>query len=240
VLLAIRVLVRRVRWSAEQKEKAKDIEARLVSTLDCLKKAAEAAPEDRVLITARNEVVSAARRLDVKRFAEQHRTTTYELENNLTLQVPAGHLWGSPERVRNASMWTLKQDRNALHPLRTVTLADFRWDVSWNFSGGSAAKGDSIKDIGNKLFEVACGQMKTVKARRPLFRATLKGCDPGWAFEVEGTDALGNYCLQRDWLFKSKKGNLTTYRISVRDARPGERDDPELQCLLDLVTEKAK
>jgi hypothetical protein len=63
----------------------------------------------------------------------------------------------------------------------------------------------------------------------------------GWlsACSPEGVP-VDAHLLQRDWFFKSKKGYLTTFRVTVEDRRPGEREHPELECLLDLVEERDK
>ncbi len=228
------LLVDRARWGAAKGEKG--VDARLEAVLAFLAPALKASPEDIDLSTTHNEAVSLALRLGLKRPRAAFRTRPLEFPHGLSMEIPVSRFWIGPAPGGT----TVYQRTRRLRGLRTLVVDEYPWNAVCQFGEITSVKGDSIKDVAEKVYEISCRTLARVKTRRPTARCTLRQCDPGWFFELEGTNLRGEYSRRRGWHFKSKEGWLTTYEVMVFDYREGERDDPALDSVLDSIREREK
>lgn len=257
---AVHVLLERVRWGSSRKEP--DLAARLEAAVAFMADALKEDPDDADLCTAHNEICGMVRSLGLAHPRLTPRTRTVTFESGLQVDVPLGRLWvdsqstaGSPtpgypsggaqEKAKPVQQNSILQYGRWFHGalllnVRTLTVFDFRWDLTWKLPDGSYVKGDSIKDIANKHFDAATEENGAVKTTLPLSRAALKQCDPGWAFDLRRPSPGGKWLRRRDWYFKSKQGHLTTYQVSIRDFRQGDPEDPALLGILESIREKRK
>ncbi|HEU4394783.1 MAG TPA: hypothetical protein VFS92_04395, partial [Planctomycetota bacterium] len=94
--------------------------------------------------------------------------------------------------------------------------------------------------VADGRYEQTLASFKEVRLKVPPKRATLRQCNPGWAFEVQGLDSTGKFLRNRTWFFKSTQGQDLTFELTLLGFREGDADDPELQFVLDSIRESPK
>ena len=234
--VAARLATIRIEWARiSVRRKVVGAEDLLAKAMEILRPAEAASPEDRSLGRAHNEAAAAVRSLDLGRPKIQFVSETVRVGSGLVMELPRSTLWSGEERGLLS-----KQVSPGRSHRRTFHLREWPWETNNNFGGGQDVKGSSIKGIADARFLEACKSLKEVRVKVPPKRATLKQCNPGWAFEVQGLDAAGKFVRNRTWFFKSTQGQDLTFEMTLLGYREGDADDPELQFVLDSIREPKK
>jgi len=234
--VAARLATIRIEWARiSVRRKVVGAEDLMTKAMEVLRRTGEATPEDRTLGRAHNEAAAAVRSLDLGRPKIHFVSETARIGSGLVMEIPVSTLWTGAQTGLLST-----QVSPGLSRRRTFALREWPWEVNNNFGGGQDVKGSSIKGIADARFLEACKSLKEVRLKVPPKRATLKQCNPGWVFEVQGLDATGKFVRNRTWFFKSTQGQDVTFELTVAVHRENDVDDPELQFVLDSIREPKK
>jgi hypothetical protein len=227
-------MLSRLRLPNAKKEKGlDDWVSKALAPVDALQKRM---PDDADLATAHNEAARLVRLLGLKSPKVEFQAKTHEIASGLVLDVPTGRHWAPPK----SDSELVHQFTADFRTLRSLSFDSYSWATLYKFPDGTEAGGDNIKGITDKCFQEAVYDLKKVKAKRPIARASLRQVDPGWGYEVCGTDGDGDFRLTRGWFFKSKTGRMCTYEVVMLEYREGLGEDPAMRFVLDSIREKGK
>jgi len=193
------------------------------------------APDDLRLGAAHNEAASTVRLLGLGRPKVSFAARPHRMASGVLMDVPLSPLWSESSGGGSASQGTPGR-----RPRRTLQFRHWLWSGAYKFGGSQDVKGASIKGIADGRFEEACAALKEVRVRSRPTRGSLKRCNPGWFFDVQGKDATGAPVRHRAWFFKATQGQEMTFEFSVLSHVEGDADDPEFQFVLDSIRETPK
>ena len=234
--VAARLALIRIEWARiSVRRKVVGAEDLVSRALEILRGPEAADRYDPHLGTAHNDAAATVRVLGLGRPKADFVSETSRVGSGLEMQVPLSTLWIAP-----SSDGPISQTTRCAMPRREFRFQEWPWDTEHKFGKGPYVKGTSIKGVADARFEEACGSLKEVRLKVPPKRATLKQCNPGWFFEVQGLDATGRFVRNRTWFFKSTQGQDTTFELTVEGHRENDADDPELQFVLDSIREPKK
>ncbi len=216
--------------------KEKGAEHMVQKALDLIEPMEKAHPDDLDLLTARNDAAAVVRLLGLKKPKVDFVTTTCDLPNGLTLEIPRSRHWAAP----TSSGTAIHQFTHDFRTLRSLAFDDYKWTTNWTLADGSVVGGDNLKGLADKNFGIEARGYKSVKSKRGLLKGKLRGCDAGYLYEIVGQDDDGEALAQRTWYWKSKAGHMTTFDVTLLAYRGNEFEDPAMDFVLDSVKEKAK
>ena len=235
--VAARMATIRIEWARiSVRRKVVGAEDLLAKALETLRGPEAAARFDPHLGAAHNEAATTVRALGLGRPKVDFVSETSRVGDGLEMQLPLSTLWTS----QSAGGGTAKQTTRAARPRREIRFQEWQWGDQHKFGDGPYVKGTSIKGVADGRYEQTLASFKEVRLKVPPKRATLKQCNPGWMFEVQGLDATGKFTRNRTWFFKSTQGQDVTFEMTLLGFREGDADDPELGFVLDSIRESPK
>lgn len=229
-----RLFLDRLRWGASRREKGLDL--RLDALLAYLAAEREKSPRDKALSTVFNETVTEAGRLGIRRKDLQYHADRTRPCPGLEMSVPVGLRWtGGDGPDSPVAEYDPEYGR-----IRCLEVAAYSWSEPYEIVAGTQVKGDSLRDIALKHWEVERGKMASVETSRPPAQGRLKTCAMGLVFEMEGTGHDGKHVGRREWFFKSAEGHGCTYRVALSWHRKDLPPDPEFDFLMASIREVRK
>lgn len=189
--------------------------------------------------TAYNDVVGFA--LDNKLVPKAAFVTKrFRVGSDLELMVPVSRRFSGDEESADPDVRQFTKDFQALH---TLSFSRYAWDTSWDFGvkGFAEIGGDNLKGVANGSFFSAKAELGTEKTAKAPAKGRLNGrIGDALLWEVSGTlPKKSTHYAQRAWVFKSDKGNQTTYVVRLYEWREGELD-AAMRSVLDSITESGK
>jgi len=227
-----RILLDRVRWGGARREKG--VEDRLIALVEHLTTARAKAPGDMALATVFNETVSVAGSLGLRRRGLEYDAARLFPSPGLEMRVPVGNRWRSAD-PGESSVSQVDPERGRI---RCIEVIGYDWDQNYDLPDGSRVKGDSLRDLAARFFDIERERLKKVQVRRTPAQSRLGRCPMGLAFEFEGTDDRDSFLGRREWFFKSGEGRRCTYRLALSWFWKDEPPDPEFEFVMDSVQER--
>ncbi len=188
------------------------------------------------LATAHNEIVAFLRShpRELKAGKADFVTEERAVGPPLKVQVPLSRFWSQDgDRVQQFS--------SSYENLRTFYFDSYSWDTNWRLADGTRVGGDNIKGLATNYYEISLRDMRKVQSKKPPVKRRMNGAlDEGFLYEVVGEDGDGDFYFERTWFFKSKAGNMTTFRVSCYEHAEGAVLDVTGQAFLDGIREVSR
>jgi hypothetical protein len=223
-----RLLLDRVRWGASRREGR--LGERLAAVLEYVASARKAEPDHPDLLAVHNSVAALARGLRLRKPEVEFEADPAEVCAGLATKVPRGSEW------TGGNGGDIVQRRTPMGRIRTLRGDGFDWDGTYDI-GGASVNGDSLKAVAGATMDQCRRGLAKVRTSRPVAPGRVGKCESGWAWELEGVDAEGNYRRIRSWTFKSGTGRRRTYRIVLEEGIEEREPDPQIEFVLAGIAE---